>query len=1224
MANEVDLSSLIIEIDADASTAGKSLDSVASALSRLNANSRITRTVNNLTKLRTALTGFQSIGSAADSLTRVSAAVSKLSSLQKLSGLNSALNTLKKFPEVVSGLDSNRLSAFANAVQPLSSALSGLTSIDKLSGLNSALNTLKKLPEITKDLEATDLDKFASELNRVKTAIQPLATEMQKVSAGFADLPKNVQKVISSNSKLASSNAVVSASYGGFSASISGAMAKLTVFGFALTRVADYLGSGLANYNAYVENVNLFTVSMGEFTEQAAEFTQAMQDILGVDASEAMRNMGVIQNLVTSFGAASDQAYVLSKNLTQLGYDFASFFNISTEDAFTKLQAAISGELEPIRRLGVDISEARLQQELYNLGIDASVESLGQADKALLRYIAIMNQTSNAQTDMARTLNSPANMMRVFQAQMELLARSIGSLFIPMLNAILPPLIAVVQVIREAISAIAALFGVSVDFSTTAASVGASTGGISSGLDDVAGSAAGAAKEMAYLIGGFDELNVMSSSGGSGGGSGGASGGGGGLLDGITLPDYDMYEGLVASKVSELVKKIKDAFSKLYDIAEPFIPLFKGIAAAIGTAFAISSIVSFARKLKNLLKVSGTASALFEAIRQGALGFTTAFEAGEGLFRSFSAGIKGFRAAIPVWAKVATVAATSVGAFVTAYDAFNKLAQGSMSLGNALGVTAVGLTAFAGVAALVAGPVGVVVTLVAGATGAFFGYKAGIDAAAKAAYESSIEYTVLNEVLTSSAEISERAASAQQTLNEKIADVNTVSNDFGGVRILVDDIFDLSEKSNKSATELVELRTKVDALNSLNLEGIQLELDETGTHVLQTRDSVDQLVDSLEKAAYQAAIQEVLTEAYKQQIQAQLDLATATQDYNAAVEMANEAQDAQAQYLKDAGTWGAFFAALGLDQTYTALEYAVDDANAAVEASNQAIQDAQGVYDQSSAAIDTYTAMLQQVEDGTFQVSDVTQGTTSVIEDAANKYQSSASVASESAGLMASSYAAAYSSVSTESQNSADNVAVASDYAAGSVENAATRSENALSGLPEKSSSWGSDFATNFANGFSQAFNSVKNAFTSAAEWIAERFHFSVPDKGPLSTADTWMPDMMDLFTQGVQVSKPKLFGELESLGAGMRSTMAAAMATPELSAATVSASSVSLPKSATYKMGMDEDMVIAIVAAIQALQQTVEDKDFDVSITEGDVGRAAVAYGTRQRRRTGKNPFSA
>lgn len=185
-----------------------------------------------------------------------------------------------------------------------------------------------------------------------------------------------------------------------------------------------------------------------------------MENVLGIDSGEAMRNMAVFQNLTTSFGMASDKAYILSQNLTQLGYDMASFFNLSTEDSFQKLQAAISGELEPIRRLGVDISNARLQQELYNLGINKSINSLSQADKAQLRYIAIMKQTTNAQTDMGRTLNSPANQMRILKAQIDLLGRSLGAVLIPAINAILPPLIAFIQVVRMAISAIASLLGI--------------------------------------------------------------------------------------------------------------------------------------------------------------------------------------------------------------------------------------------------------------------------------------------------------------------------------------------------------------------------------------------------------------------------------------------------------------------------------------------------------------------------------------------------------------------------------------------------------------------------------------------------------------------------------------------------------------------------------------------------------------------------------------------
>lgn len=1205
---------------------------MASALSRLNSNSRITKTVNSLTKLSTALKAFQGTNATANSLIKIGYALQNLSSVQKLSGLNSAINTLKKFPEVVNGLNSSNLASFSSAMQPLADAIGKLGSVQKLSGLNSVLNTLKKLPQVTESLKNADLDAFAAQMDKVRATVQPLASEMEKVSAGFAAFPAKVQKIVNTNAKLSASNNTASASFGKFGISISGALAKLTLFGYGIDRIAQLLGSALADFNSYVENVNLFSVSLGKFTGAAAEFTQSMQDVLGVDASEAMRNMGVIQNLTTSFGVASDQAYILSKNLTQLGYDFASFYNISTEDAFTKLQAAISGELEPIRRLGVDISEARLQQELYSQGVNASVSSLSQADKALLRYIAIMKQSTNAQTDMARTLNSPANMIRVFQAQLDLLSRSIGSLFIPMLNAILPPLIAVVQLIREAISAIAGLFGVTVSFAEVGSAGTAATGAVSSGLDDVGSSAASAAKEIKYLIGGFDELNVLPEKTSGGGGAGGA---GGGLGD-LQLPEYDMFEGLANSKVAQALKKIKDAINKVLDALEPFMPLLKGIAAAIATAFAVKALYDFWKKLKAVTLLSGAAGALFDILRAGALGFNTAFEAGEGLLKSFSAGLTAFRAAIPLWAKVAVVAGSAVGAFVTAYDAFKKLAEGAMSLNNALAITAAGLALFTSAAWLVAGPVGAVVTLVAGGVGAFFGYKSGIDAAAEAAYNASVEHQVLNEVLTSSAEISDRAATAQETLNEKISNVSQVSQNWTGIRTLVDDIFDLSEKTNKSAAEMVELRTKVEMANDLNLEGLQFQLSETGDTVMQSREEVDKLIDSLQQVAYQAAAQEVLTEAYKQQIQAQMDLQTATTNYQAAVEVANEAESARAQYLKDAGYWGAFIANMGLDQTYTALKDACDEAGLAQQTANQAMEDAKGAYDNANAAVDTYEQKLIDIQNGNLELDASVQNSSSVIEDAAGKYEYSGEVMYQSAEQVqeryeqlhqsmqvgadntASTYAASYQSINSDAQNSATQVSNAASQAAAGVEDAATQSENALSSLPEKSTTWGSDFANNFAQGFQDAWNAVKDTFSGAAQWISDRFHFSVPDKGPLSTADTWMPDMVDLFATTLTQSKPKLVSALDGVSQDMRTAFSAATA-PHFG--DVSAMYTVTPYA--YSAGNSDDDTDRIVAAIQALERAViEQGGTTVSVDGKTLLTAVKRQARREQMQTGVNPL--
>lgn len=340
----------------------------------------------------------------------------------------------------------------------------------------------------------------------------------------------------------------------------------------SIVAISRTLGKAIAKYSEYVEDINLFSVAMGDFADKGAELADRMQGLLGVDSGQAMKNMALFQNLTTSFGVAGDRAYILSSNLTQLGYDLASFHNLSIEESFQKLQAAISGELEPIRRLGVDISNARLQQELYNLGINKSINSLSQADKAQLRYIAIMKQTTNAQMDMGRTLNTPANQMRILKSQVEQLAKAIGAVLIPVVNAILPPMIAVVKVVQTVISAIARLFGAQVKWADFKNEATAATGGASAGLNNMANSAAKAAKNTRDLIGGFDELNVAkdNSSSGSGGGDAGT---GGSALGGIDLSGYDMFGQLAESKVTEWVDRIKTA-------AKAVLPFIAGVGAA--------------------------------------------------------------------------------------------------------------------------------------------------------------------------------------------------------------------------------------------------------------------------------------------------------------------------------------------------------------------------------------------------------------------------------------------------------------------------------------------------------------------------------------------------------------------------------------------------------------------------------------------------------------------
>lgn len=125
---------------------------------------------------------------------------------------------------------------------------------------------------------------------------------------------------------------------------------------------------------------------------------------MGIDPADWMRNQGIFQTLTTGFGVSAAKAEIMSKNLTQLGYDLSSFFNIAVGDAMQKLQSGISGELEPLRRLGYDLSQTRLKAIALQNGIKQSFNKMNQAQKSQLRYVAIMQQVTTAQGDMARTL----------------------------------------------------------------------------------------------------------------------------------------------------------------------------------------------------------------------------------------------------------------------------------------------------------------------------------------------------------------------------------------------------------------------------------------------------------------------------------------------------------------------------------------------------------------------------------------------------------------------------------------------------------------------------------------------------------------------------------------------------------------------------------------------------------------------------------------------------
>lgn len=546
---DVDITSLSVEISAESQGAELNINKLANAIANLRSKGNVSAVCDSLDKLAGSIAGLKSASK----------------------GIGSIFNNIEKMSNIdVSGIDFTGLSA---KLESLKSELQPLQNLDAsgLKAVGSAMNAIAKIPSINDKLDADTLNKFKTACDSISISLTPLASQLDKVGNAFAKLPPQLSKVVTQANRVTAANEKQRKSYLSLSNQMNGFMRNMAKL-VSLKAIAEYLGNAVAKFNDFYEATDLFHNAMGNLSGEADTLISKMQGLLGVDPTKAMAYMATIQSLGTSFGLTSDKAYILSKNLTQLAYDEGSYWNKDVAETFTAMSSAISGEIEPIRRLGVDLSQARLQQELLALGFNKQVSSLSQADKAVLRYIAIMKQTANVQGNLAQTIQSPANQIKILKVQLDMLAKSVGSLLYPALKSILPPLIAAVQLIREFVEWAAKLMGVKVvftDFTKSADSVG----GIGDAMDNTADSTKKAAKALKDYTMGFDELNIIDPTQGSSGSGSGASAGN--ILGDVDLSGYDMFKNYVGNAVDEIKEKLRK---------------LAPIVAAIGAGFAAWTI----------------------------------------------------------------------------------------------------------------------------------------------------------------------------------------------------------------------------------------------------------------------------------------------------------------------------------------------------------------------------------------------------------------------------------------------------------------------------------------------------------------------------------------------------------------------------------------------------------------------------------------------------------
>lgn len=530
------IESLELEILSSSESAESGLDKLTASLEKLKTATKggvgLGAVANQIKKVRDATNGIS--GANVDHVTGLAKAI------QLLGGTKISSTIATQITAMSAALSKADFTGGSEKMMGLVDALAPLSSLPK-TNMTSLVKNITRLQDALNTLDTRTLYTKVQSLTRI---MRPLADEMQKVANGFSAFPSKIQKLIANTDRLTVSNNKASRSYINL-------WAKLSMAITGVKRIASHIASAMKETTGYYETVNLFSVSMGKYAVEAYENVEKVSNLMGIDPAEWMRFQGTIMTLATGFGIASDRAYTMSQQLTQLAYDISSFRDLGIETAMQKIQSGFAGELEPLRAIGYDLSQAKLEAVALSLGIDKSVSSMTQAEKAQLRYYAIMTQVVESQKDMSKTLDSPANQLRIFKAQVTQAARAIGSIFIPALNAVLPYAIAVAKVVRVLAENIASLFGFEMPEVKYPG-----VDELASGAENVSGSfddASESAKKLKSYMLGFDELNVINPDEGKGSS----------LADTLEqfdfeLPTYDFIGEATEGRVAQIVDGMKE------------------------------------------------------------------------------------------------------------------------------------------------------------------------------------------------------------------------------------------------------------------------------------------------------------------------------------------------------------------------------------------------------------------------------------------------------------------------------------------------------------------------------------------------------------------------------------------------------------------------------------------------------------------------------------------
>lgn len=582
MSMEID--KLSIEIESNASNASGEIDKLAGSLGNLKNN---LNGISSLKSLSTTLKNLSAVSKSINTAQFVQLANGMDRLVSSFTGLNGfktgATGLLKQIADIkviASDLGDTKFDKFTEDINKLKTAIQPLQDLGK-TNLGSFFNQLKKLPEISKQLDTVDFNKFSSQMKQLANAVKPLNGVSIKLGRAFSNLPWHIKKATTQMESYSRSASKASKTSGSLMSRLGKSVASFRTMTFVIQGVVGALTSVFEESSQYVENLNLFNVAMGETTQSALDFANKVQGAMGIDTSEWMSFQGRLNNLITGFDVASDKAQIMSQNLTQLAYDYSSLMNVDPGESFDKINSAMSGQIKGLKDYGNNVSVAMVKQTGLKYGLEGAVSEWDQNTQAIMRYITIMNNASKVDVfnDMARTIATPANAVRILTQQFTMLKRAVGNIASVFISKLIPYVQIAVQWLTALANTIANFFGFElpkIDYSGIAGGGGAldDVEDSANGASDAVGGTADKVKELKKQLMGFDELNIINkpddSSDSGSGGSGGA--GGGGSIGDIELPQYDFLKGLenqtnemmerLAKKMAEMFKPVTNSWNK--------------------------------------------------------------------------------------------------------------------------------------------------------------------------------------------------------------------------------------------------------------------------------------------------------------------------------------------------------------------------------------------------------------------------------------------------------------------------------------------------------------------------------------------------------------------------------------------------------------------------------------------------------------------------------------